>query len=55
MALGYVITWGVSEGGFVTTVDQELITYAVHDILSKVIVLGLVIYGRENVARYGSW
>lgn len=53
--VGYVITWGVSEGGFVTTVDQEIIIYTVLDILTKVIFGFTLIYSREAIARYGSF
>lgn len=53
--VGYIITWGVSEGGFITTVDQELIIYTVLDVLTKVVFGFTLIYAREAIARYGSF
>jgi len=52
---GYVITWGVSEGGFITTVDQEIIIYTVLDIATKVLFGFVLIYSREAIARYGTF
>jgi len=53
--LGYVITWGVSEGGFVTTLDQEVIIYTALDIATKVIFGFVLIWSRESIARYGTF
>jgi len=52
---GYAITWGVSEGGYITTVDQEVIIYTALDITTKVIFGFTLIYARESIARYGSF
>ena len=52
---GYAITWAVSEGGLVTTIDQETIIYAVLDIVTKVVFGGVLIWSREAIARYGTF
>jgi len=53
--IGYYITFGVSEGGKITTPDQEVIIYTVHDIITKVAFGFVLIYSREAIARYGTW
>ena len=53
--VAYAITWGVSEGGFITTVDQELIIYTVLDIFTKVVFGFVLIWSRESIARYGTF
>ncbi len=53
--VAYAITWGVSEGGFVTTVDQEIIIYTVLDIFTKVVFGFVLIWSREAIARYGTF
>ena len=52
---GYAITWGVSEGGYYTTVDQEVIIYTTFDILTKVVFGFTLIWSREAIARYGNF
>ena len=52
---GYAITWGVSEGGFYTTVDQEVIIYTTFDILTKVVFGFTLIWSREAIARFGNF
>jgi len=52
---GYAITWGVSEGGFYTTVDQEIIIYTTLDILTKVGFGFVLIWSREAIARFGNF
>jgi bacteriorhodopsin len=52
---GYASTWGVSEGGWYTTVDQEIIIYTVHDILTKVVFGFVLIWSREAIARFGNF
>jgi bacteriorhodopsin len=52
---GYAITWAVSEGGLVTTIDQETIIYAVLDIVTKVVFGAVLIWSREAIARYGTF
>jgi bacteriorhodopsin len=52
---GYAITWAVSEGGLVTTIDQEVIIYAVLDIVTKVVFGAVLIWSREAIARYGTF
>jgi len=52
---GYAITCAVSELGYVTTVDQEVIIYAVHDILTKAVFGFVLIWSRESIARYGTF
>jgi len=37
IAVGYAVNWGTAEGGKVQTIDQEVITYAVLDIVSRVV------------------
>lgn len=53
--LAYLIVIAVSECGFVTTVDQELIVFTVLDLLTKVVLGAFIIYGRESIARYGTY
>jgi bacteriorhodopsin len=53
--VAYAITWGVSEGGFITTVDQEIIIYTTLDIFTKVVFGFVLIWSREAIARYGSF
>ena len=55
LIVGYAITWAVSEGGLVTTIDQETIIYAVLDIVTKVVFGGVLIWSREAIARYGTF
>lgn len=55
MFAGYAIVWGVSEGGMVTTVDQEVIIYTVFDILTKVVFGFTLIWSREAIARFGNF
>ena len=52
---GYAITWGVSEGAFYTTVDQEVIIYTAFDILTKVVFGFTLIWSREAIARFGNF
>jgi len=52
---GYAITAGVSEVGFITSVDQECIIYAALDILTKVVFGFVLIWSREAIARYGTF
>ncbi len=52
---GYAVTWGVSEGGFYTTVDQEVIIYTTFDILTKVVFGFTLIWAREAIARFGNF
>ena len=52
---GYAITWGVSEGGFYTTQDMEVIIYAFFDIITKAFFAAALIYARESIARYGTF
>ena len=52
---GYAITVGVSELGYITTVDQEVIIYAVLDVLTKVVFGFVLIWSREAIARYGTF
>jgi len=52
---GYAITWGVSEGAFYTTVDQEVIIYTTFDILTKVVFGFTLIWSREAIARFGNF
>lgn len=52
---GNLILWGVSEGGHVTTVDQEVVVYTVLDVLGRS-VFGLILcFGREAIVRYGTF
>jgi len=37
ISIGYAVNWGTAEGGKVQTSDQEVITYTVLDILSRVV------------------
>lgn len=53
--VGYAINWGVSEGGFITTVAQEIITYTVLDILTKFVFGFVLVWSRESIARYGTF
>jgi len=53
--IGYAITAGVSELGYVTTVDQEVIIYAVLDVLTKTVFGFFLIWSRESIARYGTF
>ena len=55
LIVGYAITWAVSEGGLVTTIDQETIIYAVLDIVTKVVFGAVLIWSREAIARYGTF
>ena len=52
---GYAITAAVSELGYITTVDQEVIIYAVLDVLTKVVFGFVLIWSREAIARYGTF
>ena len=52
---GYIVFWGTSEGGHITTADQEIIVYTVLDIVSKVVFAFILIFGREAIARHGSF
>lgn len=52
---GYAVVWGVSQGASAASFDQGVITFAVFDILTKVIFAAVLISGREAIARYGSW
>jgi len=52
---GYAITIAISEIGYVTTVDQEVIIYAVLDILTKAVFGLVLIWSREAIARYGTF
>jgi bacteriorhodopsin len=51
---GYVVVWGVSEGGKVTTPTQEIITYTVLDILTKVVLNAFLLLGITSYHQYGS-
>ena len=55
LIVGYAITWAVSEGGMITTVDQETIIYATLDVVTKVIFGIVLIWSREAIARYGTF
>jgi len=55
MYFGYYVVFGVSEGGKITTPDQEVIIYTVLDIITKVAFGVTIIYSREAIARYGTW
>jgi len=55
MTIAYVIAIAVSEIGYVTTVDQELIIYATFDIFTKAFFGFGLIMAREAIARYGSY
>ena len=55
LILGYAITWAVSEGGTITTVDQETIIYATLDVFTKVVFGIVLIWSREAIARYGTF
>jgi len=55
LSVGYAITWGVSEGGYYTTQDMEVIIYATWDSITKGTFAAVLIYGRESIARYGSF
>jgi len=55
LCVGYAITWGVSEGGYYTTQEQEIIIYATFDSLTKGTFCFALIYARESIARYGSF
>ena len=55
LSIGYGITWAVSEGGMVTTIDQENIIYATLDVVTKVIFGFVLIWSREAIARYGTF
>jgi len=44
LGLGYVINWGTAEGGKVQSIDQEIITYTVLDVVSKPIAALLVVF-----------
>jgi len=51
----YALAAGVSELGYITTVDQECIIYAALDVLSKVVFGFVLIWSREAIARYGTF
>jgi len=55
LSVCYYVFFGTSEGGKLTTVDQEVIVYACLDIVSKAVFGFVLIYSREAIARYGSW
>ena len=55
MCVGYAVVWGVAEGGLMMTFDQSMITYTLFDIITKVVFGAVLIYGRESIARYGSF
>ena len=55
LSIGYAITWAVSEGGMVTTIDQEVIIYATLDVVTKVVFGFVLIWSREAIARYGTF
>jgi len=52
---GYGVVWGCSEGGGIMTVDQEIITYTVLDIISKCVFGFVLLFSREAIARYGTF
>ena len=51
----YAIAWAVSEGGMITTIDQETIIYATLDVVTKVVFGVVLIWSREAIARYGTF
>ena len=55
LAAFYAIVWGTAEGGQNMTFDQSMIVYTLLDILTKVVFGFVLIYGRESIARYGSF
>ena len=52
---GYGIVWACSEGSGIMTPDQEAITYAVLDIVSKCVFGFVLLFSREAIARYGTF
>ena len=52
---GYGIVWACSEGSGWMTPDQEIITYAVLDIVSKCVFGFVLLFSREAIARYGTF
>ena len=52
---GYAIAWAVSEGGMITTIDQESIIYATLDVVTKSLFGFVLIWSREAIARYGTF
>ena len=55
MIAAYAITWAVSEGSYYTTQEMEIIIYATFDSITKGTFAAVLIYGRESIARYGSF
>jgi len=44
LGLGYTVNWGTAEGGKVQSLDQEIITYTVLDILYRVVIPFVVVF-----------
>jgi len=55
LSVGYALTCAVSELGYITSVDQEIIIYGVLDILTKVVFSFFLVWSRESIARYGTF
>jgi len=55
MLAAYAISWAVSEGGMITTIDQETIIYATLDVITKALFGFVLIWSREAIARYGTF
>ena len=53
--IGYAIAAAVSQIGYITSVDQEVIIYAALDIITKVVFGFVLIWSRESIARYGTF
>jgi len=52
---GYGIVWACSNGSGKMTVDQEVITFAVLDIVAKCVFGFVLLFSREAIARYGTF
>lgn len=56
LAVGYAVQWGVAEGGRVESADQEVIVYAVLDIISRVVFGFILLFVPNAVSeRMGVW
>lgn len=53
--VGYGILWACAEGSGIMTPDQEVITYAVFDIVAKCVFGFVLLFSREAIARYGTF
>jgi len=53
--IAYAITTAVTQIGFMTSVDQEVIIFAALDVISKVVFGFVLIWSRESIARYGTF